>query len=56
MKKCWIITEGIAGTENQCLGVAENLNVDIEIKRIKLNEPWNSLSPYIKFECSKDDR
>jgi mitochondrial fission protein ELM1 len=53
MKKCWIITEGIAGTENQCLGVAENLNVDIEIKRIKLNEPWNSLSPYIKFECSK---
>lgn len=53
MTKCWIITEGIAGTENQCLGVAENLNVDIEIKRIKLNEPWNTLSPYLKFECHK---
>ena len=22
----WVITEGIAGTENQCLGVAERLN------------------------------
>ena len=48
--KTWIITEGIAGTENQCLGVAEALGVAAEIKRIKLQEPWKTLSPYLGFE------
>ncbi|PCJ99910.1 MAG: hypothetical protein COA45_03615 [Zetaproteobacteria bacterium] len=47
---CWIITEGIAGTENQCVGVASALNIAPEIKRIALNEPWKSLSPYLGLE------
>lgn len=47
---CWIVTEGMAGTENQCLGVAEALGVDPEIKRIKLRQPWKALSPYLGFE------
>jgi len=49
---CWIVTEGIAGTENQCIGVAESLGVDADIKRIQLRQPWKSLSPYIGFEQS----
>lgn len=50
MATCWVITEGIAGTENQCVGVAEALAVPHEIKRITLKQPWKTLSPYIGFE------
>jgi len=49
---CWIVTEGIAGTENQCLGVAQALGVTPTIKRISLNAPWNILSPFIGFEMA----
>jgi uncharacterized protein len=49
-KICWIVTEGLAGTENQCIGVAQALGVDVEIKRIRLNQPWKTLSPYLGFE------
>lgn len=47
---CWVVTEGIAGTENQCIGVAEALGISPEIKRIGLREPWKTLSPYLGFE------
>lgn len=54
----WIITEGIAGTENQCIGVAESLcrgmdtsaALSFDVKRIGLREPWLTLSPYLGFE------
>lgn len=46
----WIITEGITGTENQCLGIAEALGIEAVTKRVKLNEPWKTLSPYLGFE------
>lgn len=49
IKTCWIITEGIAGTENQCLGVAEALGVTPVIKRVKLKTPWKQLSPWLSF-------
>ncbi len=48
----WIVTEGIAGTENQCIGVAEALGWNYEVKRISLKQPWKSLSPYIGYERS----
>ena len=48
--KCWIVGEGLAGTENQCIGVAEALGVTPIIKRIALREPWKSLSPALGFE------
>lgn len=44
---CWIVTEGIAGTENQCLGVAEALGITPEVKRIALRFPWKQLSPWL---------
>lgn len=46
---CWILTEGIAGTENQCLGLAAALGVDAVVKRIGLKTPWRQLSPYLRF-------
>ena len=47
---CWIVTEGMAGTENQCLGVSDALGIKPEIKRIALQEPWRTLAPYMGFE------
>ena len=47
----WVVTEGFAGTENQCLGVAEALGVHPRILKIKLKFPWNVLSPWLGFEC-----
>lgn len=47
---CWIIGEGLAGTENQCIGIAEALGVDYTVKRINLREPWKSFSPYLGLE------
>lgn len=47
---CWIISEGLAGTENQCIGVANALGIDPKIMRISLNQPWKTLSPYLGFE------
>lgn len=49
---CWIITEGLAGTENQCLGVTEALDITPTVFRIQLAWPWNFLSPYLGFECA----
>jgi len=48
----WIVTEGMAGTENQCLGVAEALNITPEIKKVTLKQPWKTLSPWLGFECA----
>lgn len=49
---CWIVTEGMAGTENQCLGVADALGLAPVVKRIGLREPWRSLSPWLGFETA----
>lgn len=47
---CWIITEGLAGTENQCIGVSQALGITPTILKISLNEPWKTLSPYLGLE------
>lgn len=46
---CWVVTEGIAGTENQCIGVAEALGIVPVIKRVKLRFPWKHLSPWLRL-------
>ncbi|MBK1669641.1 hypothetical protein CKO28_16505 [Rhodovibrio sodomensis] len=42
---CWVVSEGMAGTENQCLGLAEALGFRPEVKRIKVRAPWRWLPP-----------
>ena len=49
-RKCWVLTEGLIGTENQCVGVANALGVPYEVKRIAIKEPWKTFSPYLGFE------
>jgi len=49
---CWVVTEGMAGTENQCIAVAEALGGRFNIKRISLRQPWKMLSPLFGFEQS----
>ena len=49
----WIITEGMAGTQNQCLGVAQALNVEPVVKQIKLRGFWRFLSPWVPYETGE---
>ena len=41
----WVVTEGAAGMENQCLGLAERLTSPVRTFRITLKEPWRLLAP-----------
>lgn len=41
----WVLTDGKAGDEVQCLGVAERLGVVPEIRRIAPRRPWSWLMP-----------
>ncbi len=49
---CWIVTEGVVGMENQCLGLAEALGVAPMVKRIKLRSPWKQLAPFFRVGLS----
>ncbi len=46
--RCWVITDGKPGLENQCVGLAEALDLEPEIKRISLRAPWRQLSPFLR--------
>lgn len=46
---CWVVTEGLKGTENQCLGVAKALEIEPLVKQISLRQPWHSLSPPLLY-------
>ncbi|MDD5586595.1 MAG: mitochondrial fission ELM1 family protein [Alphaproteobacteria bacterium] len=45
---CWVVTDGKAGMENQCLGLAEALGLKPIVKRIKLRTPWRQLTPFLR--------
>lgn len=45
---CWVVTDGKAGMENQCLGLAEALGLTPVIKRIRLRTPWRQLMPFFR--------
>jgi hypothetical protein len=42
---CWVVSEGMAGTENQCLGLAEALGFRPAVKKIAVRAPWRWLPP-----------
>jgi len=42
---CWILTDGKAGHLNQCLGLAEALELQPEVKRLSPRCPWSHLPP-----------
>lgn len=45
--RCWVVTDGKVGMENQCLGLAEAMGLTPEVKRIRLREPWRALNPWL---------
>ena len=49
MKSCWVVTDGKAGMESQCVGLAEALGFDPIIKRVGMRAPWRQLSPYLRL-------
>jgi mitochondrial fission protein ELM1 len=40
LKTAWIVTDGKAGDELQCLGVTDALHLKPEIKRVAPRKPW----------------
>jgi uncharacterized protein len=46
---CWVVTDGKAGMVNQCVGLAEALDADFEVKRVRLRTPWRDLTPYFRW-------
>ncbi|MDP9196359.1 MAG: mitochondrial fission ELM1 family protein [Pseudomonadota bacterium] len=42
------MTDGKAGTENPCLGLAEAMGLEPVVKRIRLRTPWRQLSPLLR--------
>lgn len=46
---CWAVTDGSAGMENQCIGIAEAMGADLTVKRIRLRSPWRQLTPFLRM-------
>src|SRR5262245_34452358 len=46
---CWVVTDGKAGMINQCVGLAEALGADFELKRVRLRTPWRDLTPFFRL-------
>ena len=49
----WILTDGKKGTENQCIGLADALNLKTSIKRVSPKFPWSILPPCLWFSPLK---
>ena len=45
--RCWVLTDAKPGMENQCLGLAEALGLDIVRKHVHPRPPWKYLPPYL---------
>jgi len=50
---CWVVTDGKAGMESQCVGLAEALGLEPRIFRIALREPWRSFAPHLRMGLGK---
>ena len=46
IKNSWILSSGLIGCENQCLGVIERLGIETEIKKIKPSIAVSLFAPY----------
>lgn len=44
---CWVVSDGRAGIENPCLGLAEALDLAPVVKRVRLRAPWRQTTPYL---------
>jgi mitochondrial fission protein ELM1 len=44
-----VITDGKAGMESQCVGLAEALGLTPIVKRVRLRPPWRYVTPYLRL-------
>lgn len=50
---CWVLSEGMIGTQNQCLALARACGFSNPVvKKIGLRQPWKSVTPYIRHFCT----
>ena len=45
--RCWVVSDGTPGMENQAVGLAEAIGFVPEIKRIRCRFPWSVLPPLL---------
>jgi mitochondrial fission protein ELM1 len=45
--QCWALTDGKAGMESQCVGLAEKLGLTPAVKRVSPRFPWSILPPQL---------
>ena len=45
----WVLSDGSAGMENQCIGLSEAVGIAPVVKRIRLRSPWRQLSPFFRL-------
>jgi mitochondrial fission protein ELM1 len=43
---CWVVTDGKAGDETMCLGIAEALGLPAQVKRVAPRAPWSWFLPW----------
>lgn len=46
---CWVLSDGNAGNENPCLGLAEAIGFETTVKRVAARAPWSWLPPGLWF-------
>ena len=46
IKNSWIISSGLVGCENQCLGIMERMGIKVELKRINPSKLLSLTAPY----------
>jgi mitochondrial fission protein ELM1 len=51
--RVWVLTDGKAGDEQQCLGVAEALGGTVEIRRVAPRAPFQWMAPYGPIDPSE---
>lgn len=44
--RAWIVTDGKAGDENQCLGIADTLGLDVSVRRVPASGPFGWFAPW----------
>ncbi|SMF75402.1 hypothetical protein SAMN06265365_12952 [Tistlia consotensis] len=47
LETCWVVSDGKAGMEIQCLGLAEALGLEPQTRRIVTRRPWRWLPPLL---------
>tara|TARA_A100001037_G_scaffold71133_1_gene63677 strand:- start:427 stop:1407 length:981 start_codon:yes stop_codon:yes gene_type:complete len=45
--KCWVLTDGKAGMESQCIALADTLGLKPTLKRVSIRSPWAFLPPHL---------